>query len=1029
MGSGIKKINFLTPHYFIILPVFIITCFNSPALAINSEIIYDNCSISKVSGVKTGYLCSVQRKKIESGKKYIITDKHFEQKIKRLSNTIKIIQDTNYVEEESGRPISFLMNSESSGEKTKISGKFNSDSEISADFDVNGVKSSKNINYKEKILFPYAIDNLYKSSDKKIVDYSTIEPAIDLRIIKIKTENQGQENLNADGLNHNYNKYKISTNIFPGITSYEWRDKNGQVVKEAIPLLNMEQILSNKNAVADISGDYDIFSRGLIYVNKAITDPNSLDQLNYKIKITSDVNPNSLFLQDERQKIIQLTNSVIYIKTNSVKPETANYPYPFEAKGFEEYLKSGPFIITDSDKISDIAKSISAGETDAYVISKKMEAWVYNNITNKNYSLDFANAEQVLETKSGDCTEHAVLLASLLRAAGIPSKIVVGLVYTDITEKQNPSSDSQAAFGYHMWTKAYIGSKWINLDAVFPRKNFVPTHIAMAETSLNNLSDRTDLLINVLKSFSNIKIEILNSDKPVISKPDKGILKINLGNTPNSDLLTIKTVNNKLITDTSNDKGIKNISLNDYDEKDYVKSAFYNFIKGDVQKSLDDFSTYYSSISENDDSSYMKLGLKLSCLGFFNLASKSFDNVKDRDIWGSQIDNTKNIYFPKKKLNPEDELLISDALSKIKFQNLPELGINLINKNKFQNDDYTHYLLAKAYLAENKPDFAQNELKKAVKLNSESVTYTMEQAKLYIQKNNYNLAEKELNLVKELAEKQQINDTAFWEDFNEQNYWLLFKSERKNPLKSKYYKAKYYETKNEYNIALEILNNIIIGNNDKNLIYETIGNIYLKMNKLDKAKQNFQKALALDEKNITALKGLGKIYFSEGNNNSALEKYKKALELDPDNNKLKLNIAEIYEVAGQEDESNKCYKDIIKDAYLDQEANYNIGMMYLRSGDVDEAEKSLKKALSSNPLHSLIWIDIAGIEITRGNYSIAESYLKPIGFMDEKNSSYYYYSGLINKAQGNLDAAKENFDKAIELEPDFDDANQALKRL
>ncbi|OGH98749.1 MAG: hypothetical protein A2039_08540 [Candidatus Melainabacteria bacterium GWA2_34_9] len=80
-------------------------------------------------------------------------------------------------------------------------------------------------------------------------------------------------------------------------------------------------------------------------------------------------------------------------------------------------------------------------------------------------------------------------------------------------------------------------------------------------------------------------------------------------------------------------------------------------------------------------------------------------------------------------------------------------------------------------------------------------------------------------------------------------------------------------------------------------------------------------------------------------------------------------------------------------------------------------------------MHSLIWIDIAGIEITRGNYSVAENYLKPVSYMDEKNSYYYYYSGLINKAQGDLDAAKENFDRAIELKPDFDDANQALKRL
>ena len=1009
------------PLFIVLSLIFTIFILNTPAFAANSEIIYDNCSVTKVSGVKTGYLCAVQRKKTENGKKYIITDRHFEQKIKRLNNTVQIIQDTNYVEEESGKPVSFSMYSDSSGEKTKISGEYTTDNEMSVDFDINGVKTSKDIKFKEKILFPYAIDNLYKYPDNKIINYATIEPSIDLRTIKIKTENQGQENLSADGLNHNYTKYKVSINILPGIACYEWRDKNGQVVKETTSLFKMEQIRASKNDIMNISGDYDIFSGGLIYIDKAITDPDSVDQINYKIT-TKGISAANLFLQDERQKSTQLKDGVIYLKINSVKPEEQNYLYPVETKRFEEFLKSGPFIMPDSDKISAVADALSAGETDAYVISKKMENWVFNNINNKNYSLDFANAIQTLETKSGDCTEHAVLLASLLRAAKIPSKVVVGLIYTDIPK---------TAFGYHMWTKAYVGNKWINLDATLPYKNFVPTHIAMAETPLNNLSDRADLLINILKSFSGIKIEILNADKPVISKLNDGMLKINFGNAADNNFLTIKTINNKLTGSGTDDSGIKNIYLSGFDEKDYVRSAFYSFIKGDIQKSLNDFNTFYNSISVGDDFSYMRLGLKLSSLGFFNLASKSFDNVKDKDIWGLQIDSNKNIYFPKKKYSPADELLISDALSKIKFQNLPEAGVNLINKNKnkFQNNDYARYLLAKAYLAQNKPDFAQNELKKAIKINPENLTYRMEQAKIYVQRNSYKSAERELNLVKEIAEKKEIKDKTFRQDFNEQSYWLKFKTERKNPLKSKYYKAKYYETKNEYNIALELLNSILAGNTDKILILETMGNIYLKQDQLEKAKQSFQKILTVDGKNVPAFTGLGKIYFSERNNKAALEKYKKALEFDSANSELKLNIAEIYEILGQEEEAYNSYKETLQDTSLDLAANYNIGMMYLRSGDVDEAEKFLKKALSSDPMHSLIWIDIAGIEITRGNYSVAENYLKPVSYMDEKNSYYYYYSGLINKAQGDLDAAKENFDRAIELNPDFDDANQALKRL
>jgi len=123
------------------------------------------------------------------------------------------------------------------------------------------------------------------------------------------------------------------------------------------------------------------------------------------------------------------------------------------------------------------------------------------------------------------------------------------------------------------------------------------------------------------------------------------------------------------------------------------------------------------------------------------------------------------------------------------------------------------------------------------------------------------------------------------------------------------------------------------------------------------------------------------------------------------------------------------YGEVLQDASLSPEADYNLGMMYLRTGDAEEAEKLFKRALSANPMYSLIWIDLAGIEITKNNYSQAETYLEPVSFMNEKTSYYYYYLGLIDKNQGNPDSAKENFDKAIELNPDFDEVNRLLKSL
>jgi len=1026
-----KNKNIFTFKIIIILLLCI--CLKSQSFAAISEIIYDDCYIIKTFGTKTGYLCAIQREKSEKGKKYIVTERHLYQKIKRSSEFVEITQETSYVEDKSGNPVSFETKLNSSGENTAIAGKFISDNEISVDFNINGVKSSKNVKFKEKILFPYAIDELYKYPDSKTVNYSTIEPSLDIRVIKVKTESQGQENLSIDGLNHNYYKYKTSTNILPGIASYEWRSRNGKNVKESIPLLKIEQILANKKEIMNISGEindennYDLFSGSLISVNKAITDPDLLNQIDYKIKISGDMDTDNLFIKDERQKISKLDKGTIYLTVKTEIPEAQSFTCPVDTKNLEEYLESGPFIMPDSDKISVAAKILGAGETDAYILAKKMEAWVFNNIANKNFSYDFANAIKVLETKTGDCTEHAVLLASFLRAAGIPSKIVVGLMYTEIPKP---------AFGYHMWVKAYVGNgRWVNLDATLPYKNFVPVHLAMAESPLNNISDRADLFINVFKSFSGIKIEILNADKPVVTTLDNGIIKINPDNSGSTDYLVVKTGK----TENAN---IKEISLTGLSEQDYAKSAFYNFTKGEIIKASDEFNINYNLIPEGDDFSHMKLGLKLSELGFFNLALKTFNDVKDKDIWGLKIYNSQKLHFPEKKYSPSNERIICDVISRIKFQNLPDESIKLINQNKksFQNDDYAHYLTAKAYILKNKLELAQNELQKALKLDPENMTYRMELAKIYTQRNSYKSAEREFNLVNKIAKKEEIQDKEFWQEFNEQNYWMKFKAERNNPLKSKFYKAKYYETKGEYNVSLEILNELTKGNIEKiNILseegkriissLETKGNVYLKQNQPDRAEEIFKKILKFDEKNSAALKGLGDIYLLQKDNKAAFEQYTKVLEIQSDNDDVKLKLAEICKNTGKEEQANKYYAQVLSDAPLNPEANYNLGLMCLRKGDTEEAEKQFKKALSVNPLNSSIWVDLAVIEITNKNYVLARNYLNPISYINEKNPYYYYYLGLIDKSEGDLSSARDNFDKALQLKPDFDEVNQALESL
>ena len=113
---------------------------------------------------------------------------------------------------------------------------------------------------------------------------------------------------------------------------------------------------------------------------------------------------------------------------------------------------------------------------------------MYNEIK-KEPTISIPNALEVLDTKKGDCNEHTVLFNALARAAGIPARTVVGMVYL------------RGAFYYHAWSEVWLG-RWISLDSVLDQFPADVTHIKFVEGEI-------DRQIDILQLIGNLKIEVL----------------------------------------------------------------------------------------------------------------------------------------------------------------------------------------------------------------------------------------------------------------------------------------------------------------------------------------------------------------------------------------------------------------------------------------------------------------------------------------------------------------------------------------
>jgi hypothetical protein len=131
---------------------------------------------------------------------------------------------------------------------------------------------------------------------------------------------------------------------------------------------------------------------------------------------------------------------------------------------------------------------------------------VYSYIDEKSLDVGFATASEVARTQQGDCTEHAVLLAAILRARGIPSRVVSGLIYVD------EFVGERGIFGFHMWTQALLPDeqgveRWVDLDATLPSNDFDAAHIGVAVSTLGG-ADRVNTMAAVAPLLGTLTIEV-----------------------------------------------------------------------------------------------------------------------------------------------------------------------------------------------------------------------------------------------------------------------------------------------------------------------------------------------------------------------------------------------------------------------------------------------------------------------------------------------------------------------------------------
>jgi tetratricopeptide (TPR) repeat protein len=117
------------------------------------------------------------------------------------------------------------------------------------------------------------------------------------------------------------------------------------------------------------------------------------------------------------------------------------------------------------------------------------------------------------------------------------------------------------------------------------------------------------------------------------------------------------------------------------------------------------------------------------------------------------------------------------------------------------------------------------------------------------------------------------------------------------------------------------------------------------------------------------------------------------------------------------DDASTLYKAIININKNNFDANYRFGLLYLTMQDMDNASQYLNAALQLDRNHPHLLYQMGVLMFSGNKYNEAISFLEKAESLNEKNASLYMYLGLSYEKLNRLEKAKENYERAIILDP------------
>lgn len=404
--------------------------------------------------------------------------------LKRMGTPIEMEVTETSIETESGEPLGFRLQQKMALMDMTITGSISPDGTMKIETQNAGNTQTMDLIYPEGAVMAEGLLILIREKGLEpgtVYSADVFSPSV-LQALNMTFTVGGRKNVDLLGRVLELVEIKLDYTA-PGsgkISSTYYVDDEYNVQKMIIPMAGMDIIMvacTEKFAKSNLEAA-ELVSGMIIESPVEIRNPEKAKEIVYTI-MPKKPEAELHFPITDNQQVETLYNGNVVV---SVRPmagdNNAMFPYRGTDPDILKSLKSTPYIQSDHPEIIKLAESCVKDRKYALDAALAIEKFVGNYIKKKDLSVGYASALEVVRSRQGDCTEHALLTAALCRAVGIPSRVVVGLIYV------NNFLGMKNCFGGHEWTEAYIGGKWIGLDASFSepgKRGFGAGHITLAK--------------------------------------------------------------------------------------------------------------------------------------------------------------------------------------------------------------------------------------------------------------------------------------------------------------------------------------------------------------------------------------------------------------------------------------------------------------------------------------------------------------------------------------------------------------------